>query len=556
MRRALIDRRGMLIAGAAAAAAPRAAWAQSLSPGQFTHGVASGDPAPDGVVLWTRFTGGDGRIAWEIAEDDVFAHIIQRGEARADATRDFCVKIDVRGLAPGRAYHYRFLSASGPSITGLTRTAPEQAQSLTVGLVSCANYGFGYFHAYGHLARREDVELVLHTGDYIYEYGLDEYPRAALTVPGRAFDPEREIVTLDDYYARYRQYHTDPDLLALRQAKPISAVWDDHEIANDAANGGAQNHQRNEGAYVDRVAAAAKAYFDWMPIRRPDPNAVRLYRSLDWGDLARILLIDTRYIGRTRQLDYRRALGLRLLSDGERAAAAVEEFRRTQLDDPARTLLGADQEQWLGRELAASKQRGHAWQIVAQQIAMGEQLIGEGAAAFVPASAHGNTRRYVDVAERLGRMNMPWNLDAWDGYPAARSRFLEACAVQGANVAVLSGDSHNTWLNNLAAANGGRLAAIEFAGASVTSPGLEVPLAGAPSGGREAMMQGKNPHLAWCDVSNRGYGVLRFTRAACVSEWVALPDVRSQSPLAPTITRIEAETSQNAGPGAWRLSPA
>ncbi|MGD9966336.1 MAG: alkaline phosphatase [Hyphomonadaceae bacterium] len=547
-----LGRRELLLAGASAAA-PRAAWAQTLAAGQFTHGVASGDPLADGVVLWTRFTGGDGRIAWEIAEDDAFTNVARRGEAQANAASDFCVKIDVRGLNAGRAYYYRFLSASGPSLTGRTRTAPAQTQSLTAGLVSCANYGFGYFHAYGHLAQRDDVELVLHTGDYIYEYGLDEYPRAALTVAGRAFDPDHEIVSLDDYYARYRQYHTDPDLLALRQAKPIAAVWDDHEIANDAASGGAQNHQRSEGAYADRVAAAAKAYFDWMPIRRPDPSTPRLYRSLDWGDLARILLIDTRYIGRTRQLDYRRDLGLRLLSDGARAAAAVEEFRRTLLNDPSRTLLGADQEAWVARELAASKQRGHTWQIVAQQIAMGEQLIGDGAASFVSQDAHANTRRYVTIAERLGRMNMPWNLDAWDGYPAARARFLEACAANGANVAVLSGDSHNTWLNNLAAPGAARLAAVEFAGASVTSPGLEVPLAGAPPGAREAMMRSRNPHLAWCDVSSRGYGVLRFTREACEAEWSAFADVRNATAAAPTITRLNAATSARAGPGGWQI---
>jgi alkaline phosphatase D len=547
----LIARRGLLLASASAAL-PRAAWAQSLSAGSFTHGVASGDPLGDSVILWTRFVGGDGRIAWEVAEDDAFTRIAQRGEAQASATSDFCVKVDARGLAPGRSYFYRFLSASGPSLTGRTRTAPESAQSLTVGLVSCANYGFGYFHAYGHLAQREDIDLVLHTGDYIYEYGRGDYPSAAETIIGRAFDPDHEIVSLDDYYARYRLYHTDPHLLELRQLKPISAVWDDHEITNDASSNGAQNHQRNEGTYADRVAAATKAYFDWMPIRRPD-NSVRVYRSLDWGDLARILLIDTRLIGRTRQLDYRSALGLRLLSDGAGAQVAVEEFRRTQLQDPNRTLLGLEQEAWLADALVNSKQRGHTWQIVAQQIAMGEQLVGAGAAALLPDDVHGNTRRFVTVAERLGRMGMPWNLDAWDGYPAARTRFLEACAANGANVAVLGGDSHNTWLNNLAAPGGSRLAAVEFAGASITSPGLERTLTNGAPGAREALMQSANPHLAWCDVTNRGYGALKFTRAACESEWVAFGDVRAAQASAPTITRINAAASESAGPGAWTL---
>ncbi|MEZ5972289.1 MAG: alkaline phosphatase D family protein [Hyphomonadaceae bacterium] len=549
----LIARRGLLVASAGAAMA-RPAWAQSLSQGTFTHGVASGDPLTDGVIIWTRFVGDEGRIAWEVAEDETFGAIVARGEAQASPTNDFCVKIDVRGLQPGRPYHYRFLAASGPSLTGRTRTAPANAAPLSVGLVSCANYGFGYFHAYGHMAERDDIDLVLHTGDYIYEYGLDEYPRTELTVPGRDFDPDHEIISLDDYYRRYQQYHTDSNLLALRAAKPISAVWDDHEIANDSSSTGAQNHQRNEGSYADRVAAASKAYFDWMPIRRPEASGPRVYRTLDWGDLARIILLDTRLIGRVRQLNYQRALGLHLLSDGAETQAAVDEFRRTQWLDPSRTLLGLEQEAWFAETLAASKQRGQTWQVVAQQIVVGQQLVGAGAAAMVAPEAHANVRRYVTVGERLGRMGMPWNLDAWDGYPAARERFLQACTANAANAVVLGGDSHNTWLNNLTApSESSRIAAIEFAGASVTSPGLEQALSAAAPGAREAMMQSANPDLAWCDVTNRGYGVLTFTRGACEAEWVAFANVREQQAPLPSTTRFAATPSSQHGPGAWSI---
>jgi alkaline phosphatase D len=547
----LIARRGLLVAGASAAMA-RPAWAQTLSQGAFTHGVASGDPLADGVIIWTRFVGGDGRIAWELAEDEAFATVAARGDAQASPSSDYCVKADVRGLRPGRTYFYRFLAGSGPSLVGRTRTAPVSAESLSVGLVSCANYAFGYFHAYGHLAQRDDIDLVLHTGDYIYEYGLDEYPRAELTISGRAFDPDHEIVTLDDYYRRYQQYHTDLNLVALRAAKPMSVVWDDHEIANDATSTGAQNHQRNEGTYADRVASATKAYFDWMPIRRPEPTGIRIYRTLEWGDLARIILLDTRLIARTRQLDYRRGIGtMRLVSDGAGTEAAVEEFRRAQLNDPSRTLLGAEQEEWLAGMLAASKRRGQIWQIVAQQIAMGEQIVGAGAAEMVSPEAHSNVRRYVTVAERLGRMHMPWNLDAWDGYPAARTRFLRSCAANASNAVVLGGDSHNTWLNNLAAPDEtSRMAAIEFAGASVTSPGLEQALAAAAPGARETMMRNANPHLAWCDVTNRGYGALKITRSACEAEWVAFADVRTPEVEAPVVTRFAATPSTQSGPGA------
>ncbi len=540
--------RRTLLAAASLAALPRAAWAQTLARGVFTHGVASGDPLSDGVILWTRFVGEGGtRIAWEVAEDESFAQIAQRGEANATAATDYCVKIDARGLAPDRRYFYRFLSGGEPSPTGITRTAPaSDGDALTIGLVSCSNFAFGHFHAYGHLAARDDIDIVLHTGDYIYEYGADDYPSPREAVPGRTFDPAHEVVTLADYYARYAAYHTDPNLLELRRTKPISVTWDDHEIANNATATGAQNHQRNEGTYTDRLAAASKAYFDWMPIR-----GASVYRHFDWGDLARIALLDTRIAGRQRQLDYRRALGMRLLQDGEGAAAAFDEFRRSQLHDPGRTILGAEQEAWLADALAQSRARGQPWQIMAQQVVVGAQVSGEGAEAMVSPEAHGNVRRYARIAERLSRHGLPWNLDAWDGYPAARTRFLAACTANANNAVVLGGDSHNTWLNNLAAESGDRLAAIEFAGGSVTSPGLERALANAAPGQREAMMRAANPHLAWCDATNRGYGALRFTRDACEADWVAFADVRSTEMQTPTVTRLVSEASTNAGPGAW-----
>lgn len=546
--------RRLVIAGAPMlAAAPRRAWAQNLARGAFTHGVASGDPLADGVILWTRFVGGDGAIAWEIAEDEAFTTVAGRGEARASPASDYCIKIDARGLPSGRRYFYRFLSGSGQSLTGQTCTAPaEGVSALRLALVSCANYAFGYFHAYRHIAARPDIDLVLHAGDYIYEYGDDEYPRRRDAVAGRVFDPSREIVTLNDYYARYAAYHTDPDLLELRRLKPMACVWDDHEIANQATASGAQNHQRAEGEYVDRVAAASKAYFDWLPIRRPDSSA-RLYRYLDWGSLARIVLLDTRIAGRDRQLDYRRTLGLRLLQDHARAAAAVEEFRQTHLNDSTRSMLGAEQETWFASTLRQSRERGQPWQIVTQQVVLGPQIVGEGASAMVAAETHSNTRRFVEAAERLGRLGMPWNLDAWDGYPAARARLLQACAALANNAVVLSGDSHNCWLNTLPTEDRTRLAAIEFAGGSVTSPGVERALSGAGAGQRESMMRAANPALAWCDVSRRGYGVLHFTREACNAEWVAFDDVRTPEMTTPTVTRMTASASAAAGPSAWSV---
>jgi len=545
-----IDRRSLLAAVPISCAMPRAAWAQSLCSGMFTHGVASGDPLMDGVILWTRFVGGDERIAWEVAEDETFARVAQRGETRASIANDFCAKVDVRGLQPGRPYFYRFLSGSGPSLTGRTRTAG--GNTLRVAVFSCANYGFGYFHAYGHAAMRDDIDLVLHTGDYIYEYGRGSYPTERDAVPERIIDPTGEIVRLNDYYQRYATYHTDADLLALRQMKPISAVWDDHEITNNTWRDGAQNHQANEGAWSDRVAAAAKAYFDWMPIRRPDPRSARIYRALDWGDLARIVLLDTRYIGRDQELSFG-DLATRLAQGGVEADTALAATRQV-FDAPSRTLLGETQERWLSQTLAESKQRGQTWQILTQQVIVSNQVFPVGTTRFVPAEANAGTRAWVSGSERLGAAGFGWNLDAWSGYRAARTRLLNDCVANANNAVILGGDSHNAWINSIAAPQGGRLAALEFAGGSVTSPGFERSMAAAAPGEREQLMRSGNPELAFCDISNRGYGAMHFTRSRLDAEWVAFENVKSPIVTAPRVTRLASEPSANAGPAAWTLT--
>lgn len=546
----LIKRRSLLLA-AALATAPRFAYAQALSTGAFTHGVASGDPTADGVVIWTRFTGAE--LAWEVAEDEAFRTVVQRGQARASFANDYCVKADVRGLAPGRRYFYRFLSAAHPSVTGETRTAPaEGGERLNIALFSCANMPFGYFHAYGHAAARDDSDLVLHAGDYIYETARGQYPSAAEAVAGRVIDPFNETSSLGDYYQRYASYHTDADLLELRRKKPMSTVWDDHELVNNAWINGAPNHNAQyEGEYHTRIAAAAKAYFDWMPIRRP--GALQLYRHLDWGGLARIVMLDARFIGRDAQLDYRDVLAPGLAQGGAEARAIAAEYRRSVLDVSSRTLLGAAQERWFAETMAASKARGQTWQVVLQQVVMGDQFAPVGMTRMLGADTSSGSRQWFTAGEEMSALGLPWNLDTWSGYPAARTRFLETCAAHANNAVVLGGDSHNCWVNNLAAPGGGRLAALEFAAGSVTSPGFERSLTNAAAGERESVIRGGNPHMAWCDITNRGYAALSFTREGCAAEWVAFNDVRSATAPTPVITRMSAAASISAGPGAWTL---
>jgi alkaline phosphatase D len=551
-----VSRRSLLI-GASLLAAPAPAWARNLARGEFTHGVASGDPTANRVVIWTRFvSAGQGPIAWEVAHDENFARVAERGTAAPSPADDYCVKVDVRGLAPGRPYFYRFLSCACPSFTCRTRTAPRgAAESLKIALFSCSNYPFGYFHAYGHAAAREDIDLAVHVGDYIYEYQRGTYPNETEALAGRVLEPAGEIVSFTDYCQRYATYHTDPDLLELRRLKPMAVVWDDHEITNDVWREGAQNHQPDtEGAFVDRVAAASKAYFDWMPIRRPDPARPRIYRSLDWGDLARVLLLDTRFIGRDKQLDYRAELAPQLAQAGADAPAIAARFKRDVLGAPARTLLGGAQEQWFADALAQSKRNGQTWQVVAQQVVMGEQLAAPDLLRLLPADISPGSRAQFTAGAQMGALGMPWNLDSWNGYPAARARFLAACAANANNAVVLGGDSHNCWLNNLAAPGGNRLAAIEFAGGSVSSPGFERSFSNAAPGERESVMRAGNANLAFCDITNRGYGALKFTRAACEAEWLAFADIRSREAPAPSVTLITSTPSAAAGPGAWSVA--
>jgi alkaline phosphatase D len=217
-------------------------------------------------------------------------------------------------------------------------------------------------------------------------------------------------------------------------------------------------------------------------------------------------------------------------------------------------MMGAEQERWFAETLAESKRRGQPWQIVTQQVVMGDVAAPADIARLIPDDMSAGAKQFFLLGAQMNRLGLPWNLDSWGGYPAARARFLEACAVNANNAVVLGGDSHNCWLNNLAAASGNRLAAIEFAGGSVTSPGFERTLSHAGAGERETAMRGANAQLAFCDLTYRGYGALRFTRAACDAEWIAFPDVRNPQPGTPMVTRMRAAASASAGPRPWAVA--
>ncbi|MCZ8217716.1 MAG: alkaline phosphatase D family protein, partial [Cyclobacteriaceae bacterium] len=265
----------------------------------FYHGVASGDPLYDRVIIWTRVTPEDSLeqvlVKWEIAEDPAFASVYKTDSVTTTPARDYTVKVDVDGLKPGRFYYYRFKALGTTSMTGRTKTAAVQTDSVALAVVSCSNWEFGYFNAYQKIAERE-LDAVVHLGDYIYEYPVGGYGDTTI---GRKHLPVHEIVTLQDYRTRYSQYHLDKGLQNARQQHPFITIWDDHEVANNVFKEGAQNHQDNEGEFAARKAAATQAYYEWLPIREGKSH----YRSFSFGNIADLIMLDERLEGRTKPVD-------------------------------------------------------------------------------------------------------------------------------------------------------------------------------------------------------------------------------------------------------------
>ena len=532
LRRRLLLQSGLI--GLGAALSPLRA--EGLMRG-FTHGVASGDPRQESVILWTRYVGaGDTPLKVEIADDAEFGRVVATFDALARADRDFTAKPEATGLKPGRWYFFRFTAPDGTrSEVGRTRTLPQgRVESFRIAAFSCANFGFGWFNAYAHAAQRNDIDLVLHLGDYIYENGRDSYPTPAETTPGRLIDPPAETVALDQYRRRYATYRADPDLQRLHQLWPCIAIWDDHESANDAWKDGAQNHQSaTEGDWQVRKAAAIRAYYDWLPMREVP------YDAADIGDLATLIRLDTRLEGRDKQLDITDAL-----AGATDARAALVAFRDGPLNDPARQLLGAPQESWYGKQLAASVKRGQRWQLVAQQVLTGKVRVpGDASPAWLGGEGSARWRLRMTAGVAAGRLGIGYKLDMWDGYPAARERALGFAQAAGANLVSLAGDSHNAWAFNLT--NGGKSAGVEFATPAVTSPGFESELKGIAPEALATSLKAANPEIAWCDTARRGYMMVTLTREAARCDWTLLETIREKGVLtAQTVTATSARGSR------------
>jgi alkaline phosphatase D len=459
--------------------------ASTRSGGVFRHGVASGDPRADRVILWTRVSGATGEVPvrWTLAANQAFTRGVARGETSTGAARDYTVKLDVAGLAPATSYYYRFEALGARSVVGRTRTLPAAgAGRLRIALASCANYPHGYFNVYRRIAERSDVDVVLHLGDYIYDYEQGRYTDPALT--DRTVDPAHEIVALDDYRRRYALYRTDADLQEVHRQHPFIAVWDDHEIANNAWRDGAQNHQADEGDYHRRRDAAYQAFLEWLPVR--DTGSARqplIYRSFAIGDLADLVMLDTRLAGRDVQVERTNVLGI---------------------EDPRRSILGPAQEHWLAGELHESVRAGSRWQILGQQVMFAPQT---------PTDTPGG------------------NPDSWDGYRISRSRVLDMVErSQVPNLVVLTGDVHSAWGFDLPRqitdkydpATGRGSLGVEIVCPAVSSPS---PYQGPKGDALLAETPKTRPHLKHLDGRFRGYVVLDVTRERLQADWWTVPAV-------------------------------
>ena len=486
----MVQRRQLIALAASAASTlwlPRSAWSQlRLQSNPFALGVASGSPTHESVVLWTRLLMQDGQatdqrmgregitVRWELAHDDQFQRIVQKGQAQALPALAHAVHVEAQGLESDRWYHYRFMADGAVSAIGRTRTFPAPdaaARRLRLGYASCQHWEHGFYSAYRHM-RDEDLDAVMFLGDYIYEYGgSSKAVRAASTDP---------TVTLNDYRARYALYKSDPDLQAMHATCPWLLTWDDHEVQNDYAGETPGSFGPTVSDFAARRAAAYQAYYEHMPLRASalksalagtwgQSSEMRLYGSVPFGRLATLYLLDDRQY-RDRQA---------FTKGGATGSSSVNPANCPAWNNPDRTLLGVAQERWL--EQALGKSSGQ-WNVLGQQTVFGQRN-------FKPGEGHVLAN------------------DGWDGYAAARTRLTDTLQRQlTSNPVFLGGDVHSNWVGHVKADYAraeSPAVGVEFCGTSITSRGGE-------NKGLSEILQ-ENPHFVFADREHRGYGVADFT---------------------------------------------
>lgn len=557
----------------------------------FTSGVSSGDPTPNSVVIWTRFLPDASEdthpVKWFLSSQPSSLHSSPEftGSVMATIDTDFTVKVDVQGLTPGTRYYYFFQSGPYTSILGTTLTAPEEDYEGTFRFVqiSCSNWRFGYFNAYDMAAKIRDLDVVVHLGDYIYEYSNKEYPSDVLPwsdqeVRGGLL-PEEETVTLEQYRQRYRLYRTDVALLELHRRYPFINIWDDHEVADDSWSGGAVEHDVEEGDYQRRKCAAVQAFYEYVPVREPEDRSCagriqNMFRTFRWGKVATLAMVETRLLARTQQYDIQNSSYIQALSNTpprkweslDNLDALRQEYLET-LGDPQRAMIGAQQLRGVEASFRESVEQGVAWQILANPVVMGPLNVPDLEAAVeerqgglwrrvfqgllrvfpskmvsgvVPDMLTGNTR----VLLGTGRYHDPAWTDSWTGYLHERTQLLKAMAAIARNPVVLSGDIHTAmvwrlgrdelFLGGKEAAEGRETIAVEFTAPSVTSPGLDQLAALIPlnvSGALDIVTRGleisNRKALHYVDVQRRGVVVQTLTGSSWHADYYYVDNIET-----------------------------
>lgn len=529
---------------------------QSRVPVAFDHGVASGDPTQSAAIIWTRVTperSAEITVSWEIATDMSFTNVVNNGSTTTSSARDYTVKVDAQNLSANTQYFYRFISNNRTSETGVTKTLPVgQVDKVKLAVMSCSNYPAGYFNVYELATQVNDIDAVLHLGDYIYEYARGGYASDNASAMGREVLPEGELFTLDDYRARYAQYRTDPSLQKLHSLTPFITVWDDHEVSNDTYKQGAENHNDGEGDFEERKLAALQAYFEWLPIRPiKEGNESEIYRSFEFGNLVDLHMLDTRIIGRDQQLDYANY-------QNPTTGAFDQESFLADISSTSRSMLGADQLSWLQNRLATAS---GTWQLLGQQVLMGQMYLPAaialqlmsvseyaelGALATLAARAEASDPTltaqelaYLDANkakltdEKVAQLQLPsipYNLDAWDGYAYERELIFGTAKAYGRNLVVIAGDTHNAWASDLKDKDNTAVG-VEFATSSVSSPGLEyylqIPSSDMPQ--TEAGITDLVPNLQYCNLSDRGFMTVTFTADDAKADWYFVDTISSKT---------------------------
>ena len=542
-----ITRRQALLAASAVVFLPVAngqGSATNISPSTvFSHGVASGDPDSTSVVIWTRVSGSEGALdtTWRVATDERMFNIVATGKVQTDSSIDYTVKVVVKDLVPGQQYFYDFRARDEASVIGRTKTLPVgHVENLVFAVVTCSNYAFGHFNVYEAIANDLSIDLVVHLGDYIYEHGADGFGADVASRIGRAHVPSHETLTLDDYRKRHAQYKTDVSSQAMHAQQPLIVIWDDHETANNPWMNGAENHDPGEGDWNARRQASLQAYYEWLPIREPVVGGAKdeYWRHFKFGDLVSLITLESRHTGRSRQISYGDYL------PNLQTAEQAREFKESVLDDTRRNMLSEDMERFLATELKESVNANRRWRLIGNQSVIAKSISPKLNKPFFEDLMKSLDKLGSDKLKsltRFGDLELPDDLDTWEGYPAARERFYTIAKSAGANdLLVLSGDSHSFWANQLFDENNEAMG-LELGATGVTSPRSLLVLGDEGLKRFDESNAADNKEIVWSDGRHRGFIRLSINHQKVHADFIAVSNVETREYVIQPIRAFDIE---------------